>query len=128
MAVLTLALAGCGTLGTPDSATEQGNEVTSLWRPFVIIAIGIGAADLGPGRLVRGPLSPAGRRHPDQRQSHVPLEVVYTGIPIGIVAVFFAFTLVAQERIVNVDDHPDLVVDGDWVRVVVALRAIPTTT
>ena len=41
MAVLTLALAGCGTLGTPDSATEQGNEVTSLWRPFVIIAIGI---------------------------------------------------------------------------------------
>ena len=41
----------------------------------------------------------------------MPLEVVYTGIPIGIVAVFFAFTLVAQERIVNVDDHPDLVVD-----------------
>ena len=41
----------------------------------------------------------------------MPLEVVYTGIPIGIVAVFFAFTLVAQERIVDVDDHPDLVVD-----------------
>jgi len=83
----------------------------SLWRPFVIVALCIAALIWG---LVAWSVVRYRRRGddlPTQRQENLPLEFVYTGVPIVIVAVFFGFTLVAQDRIVDTVDDPDLVVD-----------------
>jgi len=37
-AMLAAGPAGAGTLGLPDSATTQGDEVASLWLIFVVLA------------------------------------------------------------------------------------------
>ena len=106
-----LVLAGCGNLGTPDSASREGDEIVALWRPFVIIALCIAALIWG---LVGWSVIRYRRRDdsiPGQRQSNIPLEVVYTGVPIVIVAVFFVFTLVVQDRVVGASADPDLTVD-----------------
>jgi cytochrome c oxidase subunit 2 len=47
---------------------------------------------------------------PGQREYHIPIEVVYTAIPIAIVAVIFGFNVVTQDRVTALKD-PDLEVD-----------------
>ena len=48
---------------------------------------------------------------PDQGTGNERAELVYTAVPILIVAVLFTFTAFTQERVTAVGDHPDLDVD-----------------
>jgi cytochrome c oxidase subunit 2 len=50
-------------------------------------------------------------RVPDQRSSHFTLEVVCTVIPVAIVAGLFAYTVNVQNKVTELSDDPDLVVD-----------------
>ncbi|MCB1013491.1 MAG: cytochrome c oxidase subunit II [Acidimicrobiales bacterium] len=108
-------LAGCsGNLGAPEAVTEQGQEFTALWKGFLLTAAVIGL-------LVYGLILYAAFRYrrrkgddpakvPSQFQYQVPLEVLYTVVPVLIVAVLFGVTVVAQDRITRTSPDPDLTV------------------
>ncbi|HXF37970.1 MAG TPA: cytochrome c oxidase subunit II, partial [Actinomycetota bacterium] len=96
---LAVGVAACSA-GLPSPGTEQGEEIAGLWRVFV------GAAILVGGTVValiawsvlryrgRGDTPPADFRE------HVPLEILYTAVPVLIVAALFALT-VRTERAVD---------------------------
>jgi cytochrome c oxidase subunit 2 len=112
----TALLAGCSSnFGAPDAVTEQGDEFTTLWKGFLLTAAVIGLLVYG---LIIYVVVRYRRRKcddpdavPSQRQYQVPLEIVYTIVPIAIVAVLFAFTVVGENRITRNDPDPDLTVE-----------------
>ena len=99
---------GCG---MPDPVTEQGESVSRLWTPTMVAAFAVGSLvwALAIWSVVR-----YRRRNdtlPTQVGEHIPIEVVYTVVPILVVAVLFvvgtATTTKVEEKVAN----PDVVVD-----------------
>ena len=111
--------AGCGSAGLPDSASAQGDDVTTLWKVFLVVA-GLVVALIWA--LVAWCVIRYRRRDddiPDQRQYRVPLEVTYTVIPLVLVAVLFVLSVKSEREVTDLVDDPDLVVDvlgfqWDW--------------
>jgi len=111
-----LLLSGCSSNGfLPDSATEQGDDVTTLWKG--VIAAGIFVA-LFMWTLIgiaafRG--RAASRRDPDaipgQRQDNLKLELFYFGVPVLICIALFVAMFPVQEAVTEVEPDPDLVVE-----------------
>jgi cytochrome c oxidase subunit II len=93
-----LVVAGC----LPTSVTDQGRVVNDLWNVFLVPAIAVAAivwglitiAILRFRRRASTPLEP-----PPQVAGHTGLEVVWTVVPIAIVAILFILTVVAVNRI-----------------------------
>lgn len=110
-----LLLAGCsGNLGAPESVTEQGDEVVTLWKGFLVTAAVIGLIVYGliiyAAVRFRRRKGDDPTRVPSQYQYQVPLEVTYTVIPILIVAVLFGATVVGQNRLTRSEPDPDLTI------------------
>ena len=106
----TIVLGGCS-FGLPDPATEQAAEIQTLWRIYVIAALAVGVLVWG---LILWTAIRYRRRSdevPSQRQYFTKLEVTYTVVPLVIVAVLFGLTLRTQDRVVDLDPDPDLVVE-----------------
>lgn len=117
LAVVPFGLASCAlpSFGAPDPATEQGREVFDLYRAFAAAAAGVGVfvtvllvyviiryrrrPDQDPGEV------------PSQKPYNVPIEVLYTAVPLLIVAVLFVFSVRTEDRVSAETDRPDLVVD-----------------
>jgi cytochrome c oxidase subunit 2 len=107
-------LAGCTVdHGGNRGKSEQGREVFTLWRGSVIAALIVGA-------LVWSLIFWAAIRYrrrsdeiPTQRQYLVRLEIVYTALPILIVAVLFVFAYQTQRDVNEVSSDPDLVIEVD---------------
>jgi cytochrome c oxidase subunit 2 len=101
----------CGDFGAPDPASEQAESVHGLWRGTMIAALIVGAVVWG---LIGWSLIRYRRRSddvPDQRAHNIPLEVVYTAIPILIVAGLFVVTLRTQDEVNDLSDDPDVTVE-----------------
>jgi cytochrome c oxidase subunit 2 len=113
-AVLILATAtGCTykdfpRLGMPTPATEEAPRVLSLWQ-------GSWAAALAVGVLVWGLILWAAIFHrrsrtkievPPQTRYNMPLEALYTVVPIIIVAVLFYFTARDESKLLELSDKP----------------------
>jgi cytochrome c oxidase subunit II len=111
-AVLAVALGGCqlpsfyGYKGN----TTQGHKEFLLYSSTVIAAIVVGAivALLIVWSIVR-------YRHrsdemPRQFQYHLPLEIIYTVVPIILVLVLFGFTVVVENDVDAVAAHPAVAV------------------
>jgi cytochrome c oxidase subunit 2 len=99
-----LVLAGCGERGgAPAPASSQGQEVVGLWQ--VLLGAGVALGALVAGLVLwavvryRRPRGAGAGDLPVQTAAHVPIEVAYTVVPLVIVAVLFALTLRAQDRI-----------------------------
>jgi cytochrome c oxidase subunit 2 len=116
-ALVVLALSGCagrvqdGFL--PRAVTENGQHVTNLW-------VGSWIAALGVGVLVWGLILwcvVAYRRRPDdtelpvQLRYNVPLEILYTVVPVFMIAVLFYYTAHDEEKLLDTSKHPDVVVN-----------------
>ncbi len=96
----------------PDPVTEDGDELLSLWWGSSIAALVValvvwGLIVFAVVRYRRG----RGERRPSQSASNIPVEIVYTVIPIVIVAVLFAFSYRTQQDVTDTEPAPDLVVD-----------------
>lgn len=107
----SVALGGCGVrLGMPDSATEQGDTVLDLWSPAVVAAFVVGA--LVWALIIWSVIRYRKRSDalPSQIDEHIPLEILYTVVPIVIVAVLFVFGTVAYRDISETTATPDHVV------------------
>jgi cytochrome c oxidase subunit 2 len=103
-------LAGCGP-GLPTPSTRQAHHAATLWKFALAAAAAVGLVTMG---FILWTAFRYRRRDdalPNQRNSHLVLEVVCTVIPVVIVAGLFAFTLGTERRMTRVSDDPDLVVD-----------------
>lgn len=108
-----LALGGCAapSFGAPDPASDQASQIRSLWSGTVIAALVIGAMVWS---LIIWSLLRYRRRSddvPDQSPHNIPVEVVYTLIPVVIVAVLFFFTMRTEREVTALSSRPDVRVD-----------------
>jgi cytochrome c oxidase subunit 2 len=98
--VAALVLSGCTVPGFGASAgvTESSKSAFHLWQGFSIgaVIIGVLVVALMLWAIVR--YRRKGDRIPEQHQYHLPLEVIYTVVPILIVFGLFAATLVVENK------------------------------
>jgi cytochrome c oxidase subunit II len=104
VAALALAAAGCA----PPSVTEQGRAVYNLYNLFLYIAAVVFVVVSG---LVLWSVVRYRRRDdelPKQTHGNNRLELLWTLIPTVIVLVLFAFTLVAQNKVLDKSGQADV--------------------
>jgi cytochrome c oxidase subunit 2 len=113
-----LLLSGCSWsdvlgLGWPKGITPEAHFNRELWIGSVIAALVVGA-------IVWGLIfwTSAFHRHkkadtelPRQFGYNMPLELVLTVTPFLIISVLFYFTVVVQERMLNLEPNPEVVID-----------------
>ncbi|MGI8427246.1 MAG: cytochrome c oxidase subunit II [Actinomycetota bacterium] len=112
-ALAPLLLAGCqnSNFGMPDSATVVGGETARLWRIFFIVALAVGALVLGLIAWSVIAYRRKGAELPKQTHANIPMEVVYTVIPVVIVIVLFAATMSTLAKTERKSSRPDLVIE-----------------
>lgn len=110
-----LLLAGCDlpSFGMPHPRTRQGDHVFGLWQGAVVAALVVGIVVYA---LILWSVIAYRRRRgdsslPSQNPYNIPIEIVYTAIPIVIVLVLFAFTLRTERKVDALSAHPDVIVD-----------------
>lgn len=93
-AVILASATGCSSrIGMPEPGTQEGEPIIDLWRALFFTAAALGGLVLVlltwclVRYRVRG--SDDGDDLPPQRRGHVPLEVVYTVVPLAVVGVIF---------------------------------------
>lgn len=100
-------------LGMPSPVTDQGERVLSLWQ-------GSWAAALVVGCLVWGLIIWAVIFHrrsrtkvevPPQTRYNLPIEALYTVVPLVIIAVLFYFTARDETELMKTSKEPDHVVN-----------------
>jgi cytochrome c oxidase subunit 2 len=109
-AVAAAALAGGCELpdfGAPDAKSDQGESILSLWQGFFVAAIGVGLLVWG---LVIWCILRYRRRHddemPNQKAYNIPMEILYTVVPIVAVAVLFGFSVATEQNVTDLDPDP----------------------
>jgi cytochrome c oxidase subunit II len=115
LAALATTAAACSrTFGFPEGRTVQGEDARQLWHLFMLAAIAVAAIVYG---LIAWSLVRYRQRRNDppdglgkQGHSNVPIEIVYTAIPIVIVVVLFAWSLRTDERVTSPAADPSVTV------------------
>jgi cytochrome c oxidase subunit 2 len=116
-ATLGVAASACSsTFGMPGGGTEQGRDIADLWRIFFLAAIVVAAIVYG---LILWSVVRYRRRRVDDPEAlgrplraNVPLEIVYTAIPVVLVVVLFVLSFRTEDRVDDQTDSPDLVVQA----------------
>ena len=109
--VLLAGACGGARFSAPEPVTRQGQEILRLWQGSVVAAAGVAALVWA---LIAFAVVRYRRRDdevPGQGADNLPLEVVYTGVPLLIVVGLFAFTVATQRDVTETVDHPDLEVE-----------------
>ncbi|WP_191681336.1 cytochrome c oxidase subunit II [Janibacter melonis] len=123
LAVAALALSACSAVGIhtdpangylPQGATEQSKLVENLWIGSWIAALAVGV--LVWGLTIWCMVAYRRRRDDDgslpvQLQYNVPLEILYTVVPILMVGALFYFTEEAQSELHDVSQTPDVTIN-----------------
>jgi cytochrome c oxidase subunit II len=111
---MALLAGGCAgnQLGPETPVTEQAGRIAGLWSLFVWVAAFIGILVWG---LIGWSILRYRRKNkeglPSQFRYNVPLEILWTGIPIVIVVILFLFTNRVINTVDTVSQSPDLVVE-----------------
>jgi cytochrome c oxidase subunit II len=109
-------LSGCSSdelprLGLPAPATDEGARVLSLWQGSWIAALAVGAVVWG---LIIWSIIFHRRRSesaiPVQTRYNVPIEVLYTVVPLMMVLVLFFYTARDEAKLTSLSAEPDQVV------------------
>lgn len=98
--------------GSPHGVTEQSKQALRMWQLTYYIAIPLCAIVVGLilWCVVRYRHRGGSDRKPAQFQYNVPLEILYTVVPIILVAIVFAVLFGAEDKEDAVSKHPALVV------------------
>ena len=104
--------------GWPAPVTKQGRDALHLWQGALLASLIVGGVVL---LMIVGAAVLFRRRSPDQMPRQVrynlPIEVLYTFIPIVVVSVLFYFTAVGETNEDKINDKPALqmgVVGFQW--------------
>ncbi len=119
----TLLLGGCSSeelprLGLPAPATEEGFRILSLWQGSWIAALAVGA--LVWGLMIWAIIFHRRRSDEDipvQTRYNVPLEVLYTVVPLMMVLVLFFYTARDEAKLTSLStpaQHTVGVVGYKW--------------
>ena len=108
LVAIALAAAAC----VPEAATAEGREIQQLYIAVHILAALVGAF---VAALITISIIRFRRRDddslPEQRRGNVGLEVAWTAIPAGIVAVLFAATLIVLTSVDSMSATPGVRMD-----------------
>lgn len=104
---LALLLTGCSsenvaTFGFDRGITSVNDHALPLWQLFWVLALGVGA--LTAGLIIWSAIFHRRKNDemPKQTQYNIPIEVIYTAVPVLLVAMLFAFTARAETAITKV--------------------------
>jgi len=116
-ATCAVALSGCSESASrgflPHGVTDQSGRITSLWTGSWLAALGVGV-------LVWGLIlwcAVAYRRKkdevglPEQLQYNVPIEILYTIVPLFMIAVLFFYTSRDEAALLDVSKKPDVTIN-----------------
>ncbi|GGM53888.1 cytochrome c oxidase subunit II [Longimycelium tulufanense] len=111
-----VAATGCSTdevlrFGWPVGVTPQADRMRELWTWSVVAALVVGVIVWA---LILWPVVFHRKKSdelPRQTQYNVPLEIIYTVVPIVIIVVLFYFTVITQNYVNAKDEKPALTVD-----------------
>ncbi|WP_449406518.1 aa3-type cytochrome oxidase subunit II [Nocardiopsis baichengensis] len=112
LAALGLAATGCASneftrLGVPEPITEQGQRVLALWQGSWVAAFAVGI--LVWGLIIWSIIFHRKRSEqlPPQVRYNMPIEALYTVLPIVVIAVLFYFTARDQTYLLETDEQAD---------------------
>ncbi|HVB28087.1 MAG TPA: cytochrome c oxidase subunit II, partial [Mycobacteriales bacterium] len=115
LGVLIPALSGCDSVwvrgGWPKPVTTQAELMLRLWQGSLIAALAVGGFVLGLIVWACFRFRARGDQLPRQVRYNLPVEVLYTVIPVVIVAVLFYFTAIDEDTVDKLSAHPDLRVE-----------------
>ena len=89
-------------LGMPKPVSREGEHINSLWQGFVIAGFVVFGIVVG---LILYAAIRFRRRDdevPSQRAYNIPIEVLYTVVPVVVVAALFGFSVATQLKVTNV--------------------------
>jgi cytochrome c oxidase subunit II len=115
-AAAALTLGGCqGQVSNgflPDAVSEGGQRVTDLWVGSWMAVLLVGAVTWGLMlyAAVRFRKRKGDETLPVQMRYNVPMEMLYTIIPVFMVAVFFYYTARDESALVRTTDKPDVTI------------------
>ncbi len=108
--LLGAVLTGCQLprFGAPDAASKQGRDVMHLWSGFFVAAIVVTLFVWVPliYSLVRYRRRHDDAKMPSQKAYNIPMEVLYTAVPVLTVAVLFFFSVRTEHRVTAVSSRP----------------------
>ena len=116
--VVMVFLSSCSSsFGMPRGSTEQGEEIFDLWQIFFWAGIAVALLVYG---LIAWSLIRFRRRRREsnadlglQFHANVPLEIIYTAIPVVIVIVLFTLSFGTEDRASWVSPTPDVVLRAE---------------
>nr|WP_250563511.1 cytochrome c oxidase subunit II [Sphaerisporangium fuscum] len=95
----------------PDGITKEAGIIQSLWNGAWIAALAVGVVVWGLilwACAFHRKRKNSGDALPPQVRYNLPIEILYTTIPIIMVAVFFYFTARDENTITKVSANPDV--------------------
>lgn len=113
----TLALGGCQTQASngflPSAVSDTGRRVTDLWIPSWIAVLAVGVVTWG--LIIYAAIRYRRRKDDDgslpvQLRYNVPMELLYTVIPVFMIAVFFWYTARDEAALVDTSTKKDLTI------------------
>ena len=99
--------------GEPHGATRQGRDIFHLWRITTLTGLAVGVIVWGliAFCVLRYRRRSGDEELPKQTRYAIPIEVLYSVVPLVIVASLFAFTLRTQHRVDHLVAHPAVTVE-----------------
>jgi cytochrome c oxidase subunit 2 len=107
-------LASCSSFGAPSGGTQQGEAINHLWRIFFVAALSVAAVVYGliVWSIVRYRRRSSAEELPPQFRANIPVEVIYTVIPVLVVIGLFAATFRTETKVEHVSSNPRVRVDA----------------
>jgi cytochrome c oxidase subunit 2 len=112
-----VALSGCGESVSrgflPHGVTDQSGRITSLWNGAWIAALGVGLLVWG---LIFWSIVAYRRKKnavglPVQLRYNVPIEILYTIVPLFMIAVLFFYTAQDEAALLDTSKKPDVTIN-----------------
>src|SRR5450631_165545 len=115
--ICVVALSGCGESVRrgflPKGVTNQSGRITSLWTGSWLAAFGVGVLVWG---LILWCVVAYRRRKddvglPEQLRYNVPIEILYTVVPLFMVAALFYYTARDETALLDTSQKPDVTIN-----------------
>ncbi len=115
LALLTWVMSGCSTeeflrFGWPEGITDEATRMRELWTGSVIAALVVGVIVWGLIFWTVAFHRKKDNEIPRQFKENLPLEIIYTVIPVVLILVLFYYTVVVQNVVTDKSEEPDVTI------------------